>query len=71
MVKRFCLVMLWMAALAAAQQLTFMPFHSSGIYALGEKAGWTVALAPVPAPRLPPTPTSSNGKWSRSTSKRR
>ena len=35
-----------MAALAAAQPLTFTPFHESGIYGLGERAGWTVALAP-------------------------
>jgi cephalosporin-C deacetylase-like acetyl esterase len=29
--------------LADAQQLTFTPFHPNGIYAIGEKAGWTVA----------------------------
>jgi hypothetical protein len=34
------------AYLAGAQQLNFVPFHSSGIYSLGEKAGWTVAPAP-------------------------
>ncbi|HEV2448235.1 MAG TPA: acetylxylan esterase [Candidatus Sulfopaludibacter sp.] len=27
---------------AAAQSPTFTPFHENGIYALGEKAGWTV-----------------------------
>jgi cephalosporin-C deacetylase-like acetyl esterase len=27
-----------------AQQLNFVPFHSTGIYRLGEKAGWTVSL---------------------------
>ncbi|HEY0283131.1 MAG TPA: acetylxylan esterase, partial [Rhizomicrobium sp.] len=41
------------AAFAQAQQLTFTPFHSNGIYALGEKVGWTVGLpdgaAPSPA----------------------
>ncbi len=35
-----------MAALAAAQPLTFTPFHESGIYGLGERAGWNVAIAP-------------------------
>ena len=29
---------------AQAQPLTFTPFHQNGIYALGEKAGWTVTL---------------------------
>jgi len=29
----------------AAQELSFVPFHQNGIYALGEKAGWTVTLA--------------------------
>jgi len=34
------------AALAAGEpQLVFTPFHSSGIYALGERVGWTVRLA--------------------------
>ena len=28
----------------AAQQLVLTPFKPSGIYALGEKAGWSVAL---------------------------
>lgn len=30
----------------AQQQLAFTPFHSSGIYALGETAGWDVATTP-------------------------
>lgn len=34
------------ASLAHAQQLTFTPLHSNGIYALGEPAGWTVTLPP-------------------------
>ncbi len=29
---------------ALAQEPTFTPFHQNGIYALGEKAGWTVTL---------------------------
>ena len=32
-----------LASLAQAQQLSFVPFHSTGIYRLGEKAGWTVS----------------------------
>jgi cephalosporin-C deacetylase len=41
------LAALVLAALAAnAQQLSFTPFHQNGIYQLGEKAGWTVTLAP-------------------------
>src|SRR5258706_13750956 len=31
-------------SVAQAQQLSFTPFHKSGIYELGEKAGWTVVL---------------------------
>jgi len=31
---------------AQAQQLAFTPFHASGIYAVGERVGWTVATAP-------------------------
>ena len=30
--------------IAKAQPLSFTPFHPSGIYELGEKAGWTVVL---------------------------
>ena len=33
-------------AVAVAQQLTLTPFNGSGIYALGEKAGWTATLPP-------------------------
>ena len=29
---------------ARAQQLIFTPFHANGIYALGERAGWTVKI---------------------------
>jgi cephalosporin-C deacetylase len=32
-------------SVAQAQPLSFTPFHKSGIYELGEKAGWTVTLA--------------------------
>jgi cephalosporin-C deacetylase-like acetyl esterase len=34
-------------ALVCGQELTFTPFHASGIYALGEKAGWTVTGPPI------------------------
>jgi cephalosporin-C deacetylase-like acetyl esterase len=37
-------------ASAPAQDLTFTPFHSNGIYQLGERAGWNVALARGAAP---------------------
>ena len=30
-----------------AQQLTFTPYHASGIYEVGETVGWTVAPGPV------------------------
>jgi cephalosporin-C deacetylase-like acetyl esterase len=51
------------AALASAQtprspivqQLTFAPYHSTGIYDVGETVGWTVTPGPV-------TPTYAN-KW--------
>ncbi len=33
------------AIVAVAQQLTFTPLEPSGIYAPGEKAGWTISLA--------------------------
>lgn len=29
------------------QQLTFLPYHANGIYALGETVGWTVTPGPV------------------------
>jgi cephalosporin-C deacetylase len=32
-----------------AQQLTFTPFHSNGIYGVGETVGWTVTPGPVPS----------------------
>src|SRR5215208_3706298 len=34
------------AHLCAAQQPTFTPYKASGIYAVGEKVGWTAALPP-------------------------
>ena len=34
------------AAAADAPQLSFTPFHADGIYALGDKVGWTVTPAP-------------------------
>src|SRR3954449_10351216 len=37
------------------QQLTFAPYHASGIYDIGETVGWTVTPGPV-------TPTYSY-KW--------
>jgi cephalosporin-C deacetylase-like acetyl esterase len=45
-------VLLLAAAPAHPQPLSFTPFHASGIYNLGERAGWTVTLPPgvaVPA----------------------
>ncbi|HEX9106084.1 MAG TPA: acetylxylan esterase, partial [Longimicrobiales bacterium] len=41
----FTAALLCLAAQAAAQQLTFTPFHANGIYTVGEKAGWTVTPA--------------------------
>ncbi len=40
------------AAPLHAEDLSATPFKPTGIYALGEKAGWTVSLTPgtVPAP---------------------
>ncbi|HEX4568261.1 MAG TPA: acetylxylan esterase [Vicinamibacterales bacterium] len=32
-----------------AQQLTFTPFHSNGIYGVGETVGWTVTPGPAPS----------------------
>jgi cephalosporin-C deacetylase len=44
----FCIVQGIALALATplvhAQQLIFTPFHASGIYEIGERAGWTVTL---------------------------
>jgi cephalosporin-C deacetylase len=34
-----------LAGAAAAQQLTFTPFHADGTYAVGERVGWRVAVA--------------------------
>ncbi|SPE33339.1 conserved exported hypothetical protein [Candidatus Sulfopaludibacter sp. SbA3] len=44
------LVLLAAASLAFSQQLSFTPFHQSGIYDLGEKAGWTLTLPPGTTP---------------------
>ena len=38
------LALLLFASLAEAQPLNFVPFNRTGIYRLGEKAGWTVSL---------------------------
>ena len=38
------------AHLCSAQQPTFTPYKASGIYAVGEKVGWTAALPPGAAP---------------------
>jgi len=40
------LALLAAAGPAAAQQLSFTPFHANGTYAVGERVGWTVAAAP-------------------------
>ena len=48
--KRASLLALVFACLAAAQPLTFTPFHENGIYAAGERAGWTIALPPDTKP---------------------
>jgi cephalosporin-C deacetylase-like acetyl esterase len=40
------LAALFATAVAGAQPLTLTPFHPSGVYALGEKVGWTAALPP-------------------------
>jgi cephalosporin-C deacetylase-like acetyl esterase len=46
---RFLLAALLLPALgwsaAEAQQLTFTPYHADGIYAVGERVGWTVDTA--------------------------
>jgi cephalosporin-C deacetylase len=41
---------LFAALTADAQPLTFTPFHDTGIYALGERAGWNVGMAMDNAP---------------------
>jgi len=38
------------ASAADRPQLVFTPFHANGIYALGEKVGWTVTPAPGTVP---------------------
>jgi cephalosporin-C deacetylase-like acetyl esterase len=40
----------WLSAQRApiAQQLTFTPYHASGIYDVGETVGWTVTPGPTP-----------------------
>jgi len=43
------LALLACVVVAQSQQLQFVPFHSTGIYRIGEKAGWTVSL-PKDAP---------------------
>lgn len=48
-IKAFVLVHL-AAHLCAAQQPTFTPYKASGIYAIGEKVGWTVTPSPSAAP---------------------
>jgi len=52
--SRIALAVFFTAAFAAAQrggpipqQLTFAPYHSSGIYNVGETVGWTVTPGPV------------------------
>ncbi len=40
------LVLLAGAQLCSAQEVTLAPFKPSGIYSLGERAGWTVSAAP-------------------------
>jgi cephalosporin-C deacetylase len=44
-VRSLSLTLLFLAAsIAAAQQLTFTPYHANGIYDVNEKVGWTAAL---------------------------
>jgi cephalosporin-C deacetylase-like acetyl esterase len=57
-VSRLLLALVLCAASALAQrggpipeQLTFVPYHASGIYAVGETVGWRV----TPSPTTPPT----------------
>src|ERR1044072_4359852 len=49
------LFVLCAAQLCTAQQPTFTPYKASGIYAVGEKVGWTATLPPGAAP----TPAST------------
>ena len=45
---------------AGAQQLTFTPYHADGIYDVGERVGWHVAVAPGQTAGGGPTPTPSS-----------
>ncbi len=46
-----CIVAPYATAAAAAEpQLVFTPLHANGIYALGDKVGWTVTVAPNVVP---------------------
>src|ERR1044072_10010879 len=44
------LFVLFAAQLCSAQQPTFTPYKASGIYAVGEKVGWTASPPPGAAP---------------------
>jgi cephalosporin-C deacetylase len=59
-----CTVLPSVTVLAAGEpQLVFTPFHSNGIYALGERVGWTVTAAPgtmAPKGRFSYTVKSNN-----------
>ena len=50
MFTRFTPCLLLFAALAHTQSLTVVPFHKNGIYAIGEKVGWTVTAPGGTAP---------------------
>src|SRR5215212_4312074 len=43
-------LVLFAAQLCPAQQPTFTPYRPSGIYAVGEKVGWTATAPPGAAP---------------------
>ena len=50
MTFRVALALFTLTSVAGAQELTFTPFHSNGIYQTGENAGWVVRRVPgVPA----------------------
>jgi hypothetical protein len=44
------LFLLLVAQFVGAHELVLMPFKAGGIYALGEKAGWTATLPADAAP---------------------
>src|SRR5262245_26709296 len=46
----FLILSLLCAQLCAAQQLVVTPFRASGIYALGEKAGWNISVTGAASP---------------------